>query len=100
MLCEKAQNHWDNYLPRLEFAYNNQTDAATKHTPASLAYGEHPFSSADLLISDSSTVSNKAVSKFVEDFRQITSSANAYVEKSNNNRSVSYNKKDQIMTLT
>lgn len=87
-----VQNDWYNYLPGLEFTYNNHTNAATKHTPLFLAYGEHPFSLADLLISDSSAISNEAVSKCEEGIKKITLLAKASIAKSNNNRAVKYNK--------
>lgn len=67
---KNSRKDWNNFLTELEFAYNNQPNAATKHTPFFSEYGEHPFSLAHLLMSDSPIISNNAVGKFVEDIKR------------------------------
>ena len=37
------QDDWEEYLPLVEFAYNNSRQASTKHTPFFLNYGRHPL---------------------------------------------------------
>lgn len=66
----KAKND-QRYLPGLEFARITHKNAVTKHTPFFLAYGEHQFSLADPLLSDSSAFSDKAVGLLVEDIENV-----------------------------
>lgn len=37
-----AQSDWDEFLPAVEFAYNNSVQASTKYTPFFLNFGRHP----------------------------------------------------------
>lgn len=41
---------WDQYLPVLEFAYNNSVNPSTKHTPFFLNTGRHPTTPATLAL--------------------------------------------------
>ena len=41
---------WDQYLPVLEFAYNNSVNPSTKHTPFFLNTGRHPITPATLAL--------------------------------------------------
>jgi hypothetical protein len=41
---------WDDYLPFLEFAYNDSVHVTTGYTPFFLNYGEHPASISDLML--------------------------------------------------
>ena len=43
---------WDQYLPGIEFAYNNHIIDATKQTLFFLEYGQHPFSISNIIHSD------------------------------------------------
>lgn len=41
------QDDWDEYLPLVEFAYNNSVNATTKFTPFFMNYGRHPSTPID-----------------------------------------------------
>lgn len=60
-----------------------------KHTPFFVAYEKRPFSSADRLLTDSSSLPSKTVSRFVEDFQKSASLAKVSIEKLSENKSVS-----------
>lgn len=66
--------------------------AATRSKSLFLAYGEHTFSFADLLISDSSVISNETVGKFVQGIRKGIPRVKTSTENSNDKSSVSYSK--------
>lgn len=48
-LVNYDQNNWDELLPAIEFAYNNQVNAATKETPFYADTGRHPRLPQDIL---------------------------------------------------
>ena len=43
------QDNWDEYLPAVEFAYNNSKQLSTGHTPFELDCDQHPLTSASLI---------------------------------------------------
>ena len=46
MFVNSAQDDWDEYLPFVEFAYNNATQDSTGNTPFVLNHGRHPLTPA------------------------------------------------------
>lgn len=49
MYANDNSNDWDDYLPAVEFAYNNSQNSSTKYTPFFLDNGRHPITPASLL---------------------------------------------------
>ncbi|CDF37514.1 unnamed protein product [Chondrus crispus] len=47
-----TQKDWENYLPGVEFAYNNHVNDTIRQTPFFLEYGQHPFAISDMIHSD------------------------------------------------
>ena len=43
-------DHWDLYLPMVEFAHNNAHSSATGSTPFFICYGKHPNTPMDLVV--------------------------------------------------
>lgn len=94
-----ARNSWKNYLPDLEAAPNNRTDAATGHTPIFLANVEHSLSLAHLLIIGSPGNSNEAVNELVEDIRNFLSFTKASAENSKTTNMSATTEVDHILSL-
>jgi len=46
MFVNSTQDDWDEYLPFVEFAYNNATQDSTGNTPFVLNHGRHPLTPA------------------------------------------------------
>ena len=54
------QDDWDDYLPLVQFAYNDSQSESTGHTPFYLLYGEHPSSPLTSLLPIDDTVPSAA----------------------------------------
>ena len=81
-----TQKDWYQYLPGLEFAYNNHVNETTQQSPFFVEYGQNPFSIADTLLSDESpetTDINDAAQRFFDDIQYATKIAKSSIESSN-----------------
>src|SRR3954466_9025753 len=58
------QDQWDEYLPAVEFAYNNSKQASTGFTPFELDYGQHPNTPLTMTTNNQTNV--KTAEEFVK----------------------------------
>jgi len=66
-LVNYDQDNWDELLPLIEFAYNNQVHAATKETPFYVDTGQHPRLPQDLLLDPARLqTNNESANEFAE----------------------------------
>jgi hypothetical protein len=70
------QDDWHEYLPALEFAYNNRVNPSTGFTPFYLATKQHPRTPATPPIIDTSI---PAVDDFVSHYDAIQKAANDHI---------------------
>ena len=69
-----TQKDWYQYLPGLDFAYNNHVNVTTQQSPFFVEYGQNPFSMADTLLSDESaetTDINDAAQRFFDEINML-----------------------------
>ena len=81
-----TQKDWYQYLPGLEFAYNNHVNDTPQQSPFFVEYGQNPFSIADTLLSDDSSEKadiNDAAQRFFDDIQSATKIAQSSIESSN-----------------
>jgi hypothetical protein len=78
---------WHNYLPLLEFAYNNTPQTSTGNSPFYLCYGMHPLSPVDLVhgVTDES-------GDYLANLQDALIGAEFALEKAQNNMAKYYNK--------
>ena len=82
-LVSYSQKDWPNYLPGLEFTYNNHISESTKQNPFFVEYGQHPFSTSDFRYSDESTPSNPATQSFIKDIENANEIAKEAIKQAN-----------------
>jgi transposase InsO family protein len=74
------QNDWDDLLPLIEFAYNNQVHVSTKETPFYVDTGRHPRLPQDLLVDPARLQTpNEAVNEFADRMHNIVQQTRDHV---------------------
>jgi len=91
-----TQKDWDQYLPGLEFAYNNHINDATKQTPFFLEYGQHPFSISDILHADHTEEKlskNPSTDSFIKEIEKANELAKLSIQEANMRNAENVNKR-------
>ena len=93
--AEHRQQLWDDYLPLVEFQYNNAMNSATGFSPFFLNYGQHPHTPATLLSEEpSSSLSLEEDAKeFVERMREVLQAASASMQRAQDNAKRHYDQR-------
>jgi hypothetical protein len=98
---EHRQHHWDDYLPLVEFQYNNAVNRSTGFSPFFLAYGQHPITPAALLASEPTSTLSIAedAAEFVASLQELSQAAVASMERAQENAKRYYDLKRKEPTF-
>jgi hypothetical protein len=94
------QDEWDKFLPAVEFAYNNSTQASTKFSPFYLVNGQHPRTPSDFINTrtlNESTV--PAASEFADTIAKTIQTATEHLRKAQERQTRYANQKRRDETL-
>lgn len=93
--ADHRQQLWDDYLPLVEFQYNNAVNISTGFTPFFMNYGQHPNTPATLLTDEapSSLSLAKDSEEFVGMLKEILHAATASMERAQVNAKRYYDQK-------
>ena len=71
MYANDNSNDWDEYLPAVEFAYNNSVHSSTHYTPFFLDNGRHPITPASLVTRSAARTGRvKSATQFMDAWRE------------------------------
>ena len=92
------QDDWEEYLPLVEFAYNNSKQASTKFTPFYLNYGRHPVTPISSALQVDSAM--PAVDKWLQQLKDAQEQAEKHILHAQETMKTQVDKKRRIQKFS